>query len=471
VAASTDPPRFEEAHALKKGGETVEIPLFLGDIDAGAAEGLAAVAREFAPGGLRLSQEQNLLLKSVSKGRIGQLQEALTSLGMGLGEKRVADRMVACAGASTCRLGMCLSRGLAEALRTELEARSPDLLEKLDLGINISGCPNSCGRHLVADIGLSGAARRVEGQLVPYYKLQVGGKTGEREAAFAQGDWMLPARQVPGAVADICGAYLKSAATSFAGYCEGATETLSEIVHRYSTVLPINEQPQMYFDWGGESQFSLEGRGPGECGAGVFDLIEVDLASSAAALQAGDVRVATVLACRALLVTRGLESKSDQQSLMLFVEHFLQTGLLGDGFGEHIEAALRQVPMDDTDLVFAGKLLQAVRGLYDGMDQSLRFKPELVAANAEAGGEGHSPHPEKTVYSFDREVDFRGVVCPLNFVKTKMVLDSMESGQVLLVVLDENGVKNVPDSVRGQGHEVLLEEAADTAWRLVIRKK
>ena len=68
------------------------------------------------------------------------------------------------------------------------------------------------------------------------------------------------------------------------------------------------------------------------------------------------------------------------------------------------------------------------------------------------------------------EADFRGVVCPLNYVKTKLLLDKMEKGQILSILLDEDGCKNVPESARGDGNKVLSVASEDDHWRVVLRK-
>lgn len=72
----------------------------------------------------------------------------------------------------------------------------------------------------------------------------------------------------------------------------------------------------------------------------------------------------------------------------------------------------------------------------------------------------------------DDELDLRGVICPYNFVKTKLKLETMEAGQVLAVVLDDGDpIKNVPRSVSDDGHTVLFQERIDQHYRVMIRKR
>jgi TusA-related sulfurtransferase len=71
----------------------------------------------------------------------------------------------------------------------------------------------------------------------------------------------------------------------------------------------------------------------------------------------------------------------------------------------------------------------------------------------------------------DAELDLRGVICPYNFVKTKLKLETMEGGQILSVLLDDGDpIRNVPQSVRNEGHTILSQERMDHAHRVIIRK-
>ena len=70
------------------------------------------------------------------------------------------------------------------------------------------------------------------------------------------------------------------------------------------------------------------------------------------------------------------------------------------------------------------------------------------------------------------ELDLRGVICPYNFVKTKLKLETLKSGQVLSVLLDDGDpIRNVPSSVENEGHTVLSQERVDQAYRVLIRRE
>jgi TusA-related sulfurtransferase len=78
----------------------------------------------------------------------------------------------------------------------------------------------------------------------------------------------------------------------------------------------------------------------------------------------------------------------------------------------------------------------------------------------------------QSAFASDAELDLRGVICPYNFVKTKLKLETMEEGQVLSVLLDDGDpIRNVPRSVENEGHTVLVQERLDQAYRVLIRRE
>ena len=86
---------------------------------------------------------------------------------------------------------------------------------------------------------------------------------------------------------------------------------------------------------------------------------------------------------------------------------------------------------------------------------------------------GNPSHRNQTAIPIeaDAELDLRGVICPYNFVKTKLKLETMEGGQILSVLLDDGDpIRNVPQSVRNEGHTILSQERMERAYRVIIRK-
>ncbi len=454
----------------QEGYFAVQIPIFLGDMTADTAAKLALLADTFGEGLVRADQWQNLQLRWVPEEQLSEVHADLVDLGLAEPLPPVLARMVACTGAATCRLGICLSRGMAQAIRSELEGRSMDLQEAGELGIHISGCPNSCGRHPVADIALFGAARRVTGLLAPAYVVQVGGRAAGPDSALAEGSRGVPARAVPKLVAELLEEYLQGAEKP--GFSEHFRSNSEEILLQIGGAADLPDagalDESFYVDWGARQPFSLEGRGPGECGAGVFDLIELDLGTADEEIAAGRLHGAAVHACRALLVTRGLEARQPADAPRLFARHFVEAGLVGKAQATVVEQC--ELAFDSTDpehefgadAAAVQELVDAVKSLYRTMDDSLRF--EAVEEQPEQAQQAEQP------VAVDREVDFRGVTCPLNFVKTRMALQPLPSGSVLAVLLDDDGARNVPESVAKEGHEVLSIDREEGHWKVTIRR-
>jgi len=451
----------------QSGRHLVTIPIVLGDIQADALAGLADAVAAHGDGSARSTQRQNLVLRWVAEAELPSLHAALAALGLAGGPAPLVRDLVSCAGASTCQLGICLSRGLAQAITEALAGSALDLPRLGHLKISISGCPNACGRHPLADIGLCGAARRAGERLVPHYQVHLGGGARGGETALASGKIIVPARAVPGLITGLLEAFAQSPrCPDFRAFLDaGGRQQAEELAAAHEQIPSFEEDPTYYRDWGATAEFSLAGRGPGECSAGVFDLIDVDLAGAAEALAQGRLYHATCLAARALLITRGEQAPNDAAALALFQKHFVPDAPtpIGDVIAEAIQAA----SAPDAAASFAAApeavsaLVSHVTQLYADMDASLRVaQPEPAPAPAAADT---APQP-------DVERDLVGTGCPLNYVKTKLALEEMAIGQVLLVLLDAEGVANVPASASVDGHEVVLIREADGHWQVFIRK-
>jgi sulfite reductase (ferredoxin) len=478
VAAAQPAPGFDEwrtrsVEPQKQAGSwLVHIPLPLGEISADTLEQLADVVQQHGEGCVRTTQRQGLVLRWVRSAELAALHAGLAHLGLASVEPPILQNLVSCTGASTCRLGICLSRGLTTAIRSALAASTLDLAALGELRIHVSGCPNSCGRHPIADIGLFGVARRVGERLVPHYVLQLGGKVAEGETRLATGDQAIPARNVPALLVALLDAYRRSADfPDFAAFLQNSGRQLAEdLAEQYKAVPDFSAGREYYVDWGGSDVFSLAGRGPGECGAGVFDLIEVDLQSAQEAIRAGKPFEATILAARALLVTRGHLAENAQDALDLFTRLFLGEALVDRSYGDLISLARQAAQRQPEGAGFqpeAGtveRFVDTIARLYGQMDSSLRFKPVTETRAVAPAAAAPVPPP------IDRQADFRGVVCPLNYVRTKMVLDRMKAGEVLSVLLDREGARNVPPSVANDGHEVIDVRPEGEDWRITVRK-
>ena len=174
---------------------TVTVPL--GDMTSEQMRVMGDLARAYGDGTVRVSVEQNLLLRWVPVGDLRELYRRIAAAGLGLAEAGSVADVLSCPGAECCRLAVTQSRGLGRLLEDTIRQR-PDLIAKADgAQIKISGCPNGCGQHHVATIGFQGSVRRVGGKAVPQYFVMIGGSTAPELASFARTAAKVPARRIP----------------------------------------------------------------------------------------------------------------------------------------------------------------------------------------------------------------------------------------------------------------------------------
>lgn len=461
----------------------VTIPLLLGTIDADTLVRLADFAASFGENTLRATTTQNLTLRNVPEEYLGNAYRASAGWTELCGEPRLMGDCIACAGASTCQLGICLPRGAVAAIRRELSCHEIDLDSLGDFRLNLSGCSNTCGRHVAADLGFFGKARRTGERMYPAYTVVAGAVVADGRTRMARELGTVSARDVPRFVVECLKDYLeeRNRPATFAQYVEnGGADAIGALCEKYRNVADFEDDKNYYYDWGADEPFSLAGRGTGECSAGLFDLIELDLEQVRAlraeleAGPAGTERVDRVYrlalaSSRMLLITRGAEARSEKEVFMLFAKHFVDSGLVDAAFEPVVETAAQGGPAG-LSKYFAEvlELSHAVERLYAGMDNALRFAGEQEGKPAgPVGGES----PAQRCSSPDRAKDLRGVACPMNFVKTKLELSRMERGQLLEVLLDDGEpVENVPRSARAEGHEVVGRTKKNDHWSVLIRK-
>lgn len=440
-------------YPVSQGSVTVRLWLKNGDIPADDLNTVGQIAAKYGQGLIRTTQLQDLLITGVASEDVNKVNDELKNLSVNVfnnGEPKV----VACTGALTCKLGLCLSRGLSEVISNRLsQANSSDTI------IRISGCPNSCGHHYIADIGFQGKAKRVNDKLMPCYDVLIGAKIMEGDAHLAERIGTVPAKQIP----DL----LTEAATN--GTIE--KERLKSLTSKYSQVGKDQLPDDYYYDWSSNKPFSLAGRGPGECGAGVMDVIKLDIDEAKDAIKAipvssENVYKAIVAAARALLFTVGLEPKKDREIFTACTKYLIEPGWVKPETQQLLDNAL-DWKMQDVDSIdnLALKVkdfVDRIEELFLSLDANLKFKAEPLARKTIA----------KTSKTKNHTIDLRGVACPLNFVKAKLELEKLETGDILEILLDEGEpVRNVPASFAEQGQQILKIDDIGGYYCVKVRRK
>lgn len=186
----------------QSGYAAVYVRLFLGDITSAQLRSLADLLPRFGDGTLRLTIDQNILIPWVDARSLPSLHLALREIGLARTDIHTAHDVTSCPGAESCNLAVTSSRNVARAISDRLELPDISGAEGIEgATVKVSGCPNSCGQHHIADIGWHGAAKTVNGTTYPVYQLHLGGGVDADGARFGRQVVKVVARRVPEAVA------------------------------------------------------------------------------------------------------------------------------------------------------------------------------------------------------------------------------------------------------------------------------
>jgi len=186
-------------HAQKQPGLSYAgVAVLRGRLTADQMRAAADLAECYGTGALRTTHMQNLLIPNVRRERVHALARDLETAGFALGASPFRRGTVACTGSEFCKLALTETKGFARGLVETLERRLPGFDQHLR--INITGCPNSCGQHWIADLGIEGKKVKLGGALVDAYYFCVGGAVGRHQAVARPIGLRLPATDVAPAI-------------------------------------------------------------------------------------------------------------------------------------------------------------------------------------------------------------------------------------------------------------------------------
>jgi sulfite reductase (ferredoxin) len=158
----------------------------------------ADLSDRFGDGHVRNTLMQNLLLINIPEARVPELIASLNSGGLPVDSSAFIRGTVACTGSEFCKLALTETKSYARWLTEQLEERFPDYQEQLRL--HITGCPNSCGQHWIADIGIEGKKIKSNGKMIDAYYFCVGGSVGQFASIARPVGYRCPAEEVPDAI-------------------------------------------------------------------------------------------------------------------------------------------------------------------------------------------------------------------------------------------------------------------------------
>jgi sulfite reductase (ferredoxin) len=177
-----------------------------GRISTEQLRGLATIADEFGDGSLRLSAMQNILITNVPNERTAELLERSRALGVALDGSPFQRGTASCTGSEYCKLALTETKLFSIRLAQELEERLPGFTDTVKL--HVAGCPNSCGQHPIADVGLQGVLLNQGGKQVEGFDFFVGGGLGKNSTLGHRVGFRAPADDVPEALERLFSTYV-----------------------------------------------------------------------------------------------------------------------------------------------------------------------------------------------------------------------------------------------------------------------
>ena len=485
---------------------------------------------------IRFTKKEQIQVRNIPEEYLTNIYAFFKKLGIyQIDDPVVVTNLTCCTGADTCRLGICLPKGAIDGIAKQLLNSDLNLDAIPDFELRMNGCTNICALATWGDLGFSGRVGRVGDDPYPAYTIWLPVK-GKHEIDLQQG--YIAAKKIPAFVED----YLRDVIAEQANYADyydyvakRGVNIVKDLIAKYKEVAPYSEEPDTFFDFGDDEKFSLIKYGKAECSAGLFDIIEIDQDTIREKrkeveqlLSDGKQDTSKIEKLlhdivfsenRMLLVTRGLDPRTDDDVYNGFEKEFIAAGIIPQKFkvltdrARNNESLISEKPLID-------ELADLLNDLYQNMDDSLQFKLPAVLSPTDftdntdltdnkdlkgksvssvksVGPENGSKKEEKSASSVksvgqkdtseneqkssageleaispDVKKDFRGVMCPMNFVKTKIALTPMQSGQILEILLDDGApIENVPGSVKNEGHTILFTEKVENYWKVLIKKK
>lgn len=177
-----------------------------GRITADQMRTAADLADRFANGKLRTTGMQNLVIVNVPRDQAAELARELGEIGLHVNASPFWRGAIACSGTEFCKLAITETKSFSRWLVEELDERLPGFDQ--DLKLHVTGCPNSCGQHWIADIGIEGKKIKSEGRMVDAYYFCLGGSVGLHQAVARPVGYRCPAGEVPDAIERLLRVYL-----------------------------------------------------------------------------------------------------------------------------------------------------------------------------------------------------------------------------------------------------------------------
>ena len=499
---ATKPEGFNEWYASnvrsqrQPGYAFVTITLPLGDITADQTRTLADIARRYVKETVRTTVEQNLVLRWVTMTDLPALYRELKAVGLGdAGAESTVD-ITACPGTDSCKLGISSSRGLAAHLRNHF-IQNGVKAELEDLRIKISGCPNSCGQHHIANIGFFGSSKRMGKHIAPYYLVLLGGHAVDNAGSYGLPVGKIHGKHIPEFFNELTDRYLNERGEdeNFTAYTKRLGKAAIKVVlSKYDKIPTYEEDPSYYVDTGDTKEFQLK-TGVGECAGKLVALVSFKLEEADRLLYEAGLLLeredfvesatrsfeAMIRAADGLLTTEGMQYIDDETTVTEYRNRFFEPGLVFPGYGAHIFKAVEEgtdnlnAELTHQRVEEATLFVEDAHNVYNRM--RIRQEEEEQSSGRRRRREAQparipdAPPKAEKVEEIVDSLDLKGVACPFNYVQAKVRLETMDIGQLLEITIDDGEpIENVPKSLTNDGHKITDTKKVGQHYRLVIRK-
>ncbi|MCB9034374.1 MAG: nitrite/sulfite reductase [Chitinophagales bacterium] len=366
-----------------------------GDIKPDQARTIAELVNEFASQDMRITMNQNLLIKFVRKEALPYVYSILKSLGFAnVGYGTIAD-ITTCPGTDTCNLGVTNSMTLARILEKQIQEEYYDLIFDKAIHIKMSGCMNACGQHMSANIGLHGSSIRVGDKVAPAMQICLGGGVDiNGVGTVADKVVKLPTKKMPEALRTILNDYEDNATENeyFNDYYQRQGKK-----YFYSLLKPIADTELFvdddFFDYGHDELFTPE-VGVGECAGVAYDMISIII--NDACIKQKEAKEALskdlyaeaiyyaytgfVISAKAVLLSHDVECNTQIKILQDFDTHIINENRLsidGNSFEQMVLAINQNEPSEAFAKQYVAQFKQFLEQVVTYRNQFIEDKPVL----------------------------------------------------------------------------------------------
>jgi len=230
----------------------IQVPL--GNFYTHQAYKLADIIDTYTQDQPRFSISQNILLRGVHHTAIPHIYRALQELDwVKIGFETTVD-ITSCPGTDTCNLAIANSTNLATQLSQQIQDQYSHLIFERQLDIKLSGCMNSCGQHMVSQIGFHGMSIKSNGKVAPAMQVLLGGKReGDGNGTFADKIIKIPSKRTIEALDLILNDYTSSSQQNFNAYYQSKGKPFFE-----KLLQPLVDRPleaDEFLDWGKSNDY------------------------------------------------------------------------------------------------------------------------------------------------------------------------------------------------------------------------